>query len=290
MSNGIYLIDKPTGMTSFQVLREMRRILWLKKIGHTGTLDPLATGLLIVATGEYTKLIPLLEKTKKTYEATIRLDGVSPSYDSDTEIAFLSEEKQDHFHETLSQEKIQILLDCYFSGTISQTPPAYSALKIQGKTSLERIMAGETVTMTPREVEIFSHEILEFSYPEIRILFEVSAGTYIRSIAHDLGQRVGSGGYIAWLRRTGIEDISLSRAVSLEDISEASQISLPELFWDRCITLDDTELYARLEHGQRVRGDYDFSEHTSLLLYDGVFPRYIIEYKDGVIHPRKKII
>ncbi len=173
-------------MTSFDVLRDMRSILKIKKIGHTGTLDPLATGGLLVATGNYTKLIPYVEKDSKKYIANIMLDGSSPSYDSDTQIDFLSPEKQSELQKNLSQEKLETIFQENFLGKISQIPPKYSALKIHGKRALDRTLAGEDITMNPRDAEIISYNIISYKYPELVVEITVSAGTYIRSIAHDL--------------------------------------------------------------------------------------------------------
>jgi len=184
--DAFFLIDKPSGITSFGVLREMRRILSVKKIGHTGTLDPLATGGLLVATGNYTKLIPYVEKDSKKYTATIQLDGTSPSYDSDTEISYISQDRQKELEQNTTLSQIDDIFQKHFFGKIQQIPPKYSAVKIDGKRALDRTLAGQEVEMKRRDVEVLSYTILSFTYPELIVELEVSAGTYIRSIAHDL--------------------------------------------------------------------------------------------------------
>jgi tRNA pseudouridine55 synthase len=183
---GFLYIDKPTGMTSFDVLRHLRRKLGIKKMGHTGTLDPLATGGLLVALGSYTKLIPFFEKDQKSYRAHILLDGVSDSYDSETPVHYISDVEKEKFQKALTQKHIYELLQQNFLGKISQIPPKYSALKIGGKRALDRVKAGEDIQMQAREIEIVDIEIISFSYPELVLDLRVSAGSYIRSIAHDL--------------------------------------------------------------------------------------------------------
>ncbi len=289
-NNAFFLIDKPAGITSFWVLKELRTKLWEKKIWHTGTLDPLATWCLLVATGNYTKLISFLWKSQKTYRATIQLDGTSPSYDSDTDITYISQEKYNDVSQALTQEKIHTLLQEHFLGNILQTPPSYSALKVWGKTSLQRILSGEKVRLLPREVEVLSASICSFEYPELVCDFSVSAGTYIRSLAHDLWNLIGTGGYISKLRRTSIDDLDISQACTLSDISFHTTISPQRIFWEKYIEFWDEQVYARLSQWQRVRGDFPFPSNTLLLLWDSTGVRYSIEYNNGVIHPRRKII
>lgn len=184
--DAFFFVDKPTGRTSFDILRDMRRILSVRRIGHTGTLDPLATGGLLVATGNYTKLIPFFEKDRKSYRAQIRLDGTSDSYDIDTPVNFSDASKLEQAKSIYTREKLELLLRENFSGDILQIPPKYSALKIDGKTALERTKAGEEVVMKQRSAHVFAFEILSYDFPVLEIELTVSAGTYIRSIAHDL--------------------------------------------------------------------------------------------------------
>ncbi len=129
-----------------------------------------------------------MEKDTKSYCATIRLDGVSASYDSDTQVTFLSDLEQKSFHEKLSLAEIESVFQRYFFGKIQQIPPKYSALKIDGKRALDRVLAGEDIEMKIRDAEVLSYNIKHFHYPELVVEISVSAGTYIRSIAHDLGQ------------------------------------------------------------------------------------------------------
>ncbi len=287
--DAFFLIHKPSGQTSFDVLRDMRRILWVKKIGHTGTLDPLATGCLLVAVWNYTKLISLIEKDTKSYRATIQLNGTSPSYDSDTDIEYISQEKQEYFRDTLQKTDIESCLKKYFLWEIKQIPPKYSAIKIRGKRALDRMLAGEDLVLQERSATILSSNIISYSYPELIVEFTVSAGTYIRSIAHDLGNYLWTGGYLSALERSSVWHLTLESAVELSQLSENKRLDVSALFQGRIYELQDEDIYRRLAHGQRVRAKLPIPENTQSILSDGEYIRYIIEYTDGVIHPRKKI-
>lgn len=285
-----YYVDKPTGQTSFQVLRDMRRILWVKKIGHTGTLDPLATWGLLVATWNYTKLISYVEKDSKSYRAEIMLDGTSPSYDSDSEISYLADDQQSRLKNNLTQEDIQKMLDSDFSGEITQIPPKYSALKIDGKRALDRTLAWEEVIMKERKATILSSKIISFEYPKLVADFTVTAGTYIRSIAFDLWEKLWAGWYLCNLRRTWVGKLSEDMLQSLDDISTDNPLKVELIFWDKIFHFDDEVVLRRLSDGQRVWGEYDFPENENIFLSDGNMIRYVVEYKDSVLHPRKKIV
>ena len=287
--DAFFFIDKPTGQTSFDVLRDMRRILWIKKIGHSGTLDPLATGGLLVATGQYTKLISYVEKDTKKYLATISLDGTSPSFDSDSEISYLSTLEQEKYQKNLSLEEIDNLFKENFLWEIMQIPPKYSALKIDGKRAMDRMRAGEDVEMKSRKANILFYKIESFSYPELIVEIKVSAGTYIRSIANDLGEILGTGGYLTALRRTGVWKLDISLSTKLEDLDESKQLDIHSIFWDRIFLFQDEVVLRRLSDGQRVWGEYEFPVGQDIFLFDGNVIRYIVEYKDSVLHPRKKI-
>lgn len=267
----------------------MRRVLWIKKIWHSWTLDPLATGGLLVATGNYTKLIPHVEKDTKSYRATIELDGVSPSYDSDTEITFLSKEQKKYFWETISESDIEGVFQKNFFWKISQTPPKYSALKIDGKRALDRTLAGQDIEMKMREVEILSYDIISFSYPTLVVDISVSAGTYIRSIAHDLWNILGTGGYLSALRRTQVWGLNISEGVTLDDLDKGKNISPEKIFWEKIYHFDDEWVYRRLGDWQRVRWEFTLPERQEIFLSHDDMIWFVVEYKDGVIHPRKKI-
>jgi len=203
---GFWLIDKLVGWTSFDVCARMRKVLNIKKVGHTGTLDPFATGLLIVATGKCTKLIPFLEKERKTYITEIALDRTSPTLDTESEIIPCHPE---FISGSLSQEEIQKVLDTKFSGMIEQIPPQFSAIKIKGKKSCDVARKGGEVKLEPRKTEIFSSKILSYAFPVLKIELETSAGFYVRAFARDIGKEFGGAGMCLSLRRTKVGDLSI---------------------------------------------------------------------------------
>lgn len=206
----VLLVDKPLHWTSFDVVAKLRKLCKTQKIGHAGTLDPLATGLLIVCTGKKTKSIQEYQNLNKTYQATICLGATTPTYDAE----FPPENPKPYAH--ITEKDIKNAIENHFIGEISQIPPAYSAVKIQGKTAYELARKGKTVELKPRSVYIYRFEVLQFELPYISVEIECSKGTYIRSIAHDLGQILGTGAYLSGLRRTKIGQISVEQAKTME--------------------------------------------------------------------------
>lgn len=213
------LVDKPLEWTSFQVVNKIRWLLRkqfsLKKIkvGHAGTLDPLASGLLILCVGKMTKKINEYQAQDKEYTGTILLGATTPSYDAETEVdeTFPTE----HIDEDLINEAVQ-----KFIGTIQQQPPIFSALKKDGKRLYEYARKGETVDIPTREIRIETFEITRIALPEVDFRVVCSKGTYIRSLAHDFGKALKSGGYLAALRRTKIGLFDVDNSQSLEEIEE----------------------------------------------------------------------
>ncbi len=217
----ILSIDKPLGWTSFQVVNKVRWYLknqtGLKKIkvGHAGTLDPLATGLLLLCTGKKTKSISQLQQKEKTYTGTITLGAITPSYDLETEIVKRYPTK--HLTEALLIETTK-----KFTGTIEQYPPLYSALKKEGKRLYEYARTGEKPKIEARKVDISKFELKRIELPEIDFLIKCSKGTYIRSLAYDFGRKVQSGGYLSALKRTKNGDFSLEDAYSMESVANVN--------------------------------------------------------------------
>lgn len=214
MTDGIILIDKPAGMTSFGVVARVRRVLTEKhgkkiKVGHTGTLDPFATGLLILVIGKECKNAGKYSKLDKTYEATIRLGKTSTTGDPEGEITDVSDRKP-------SISKIESVLNEY-KGEIIQSPPIYSAIKIGGQRAYKLARSGKEIQMPKRQVNIYSLEIINYSYPVIKIRTHVSSGTYIRSLAEDIGKSLGVGAYCSQLRRTEIDKWKVDNAQKLSD-------------------------------------------------------------------------
>jgi tRNA pseudouridine55 synthase len=205
----IIFVDKPAGMSSFGAVARVRRILSEReghkvKVGHTGTLDPFATGLLILLAGKATKKAPELSKKDKVYEATLRLGAVSTTGDPEGEITINDEAP------AFTLDEIDVVAR-QFVGEIEQTPPAFSAIKINGQRAYRLARAGKEVEMPKRKVQIFSLEVLDYQAPYLKIRTHVSSGTYIRSLAEDLGRALGCGAYTTELRRTKIADYDISK-------------------------------------------------------------------------------
>jgi tRNA pseudouridine55 synthase len=213
--NGQFLlIDKPLNWTSFQVVNklrwEIRQRYSIKKIkvGHAGTLDPLATGLLILCIGKFTKKIETYQAQEKEYTGTITVGGTTPSYDLETEINEIF--PIDHITETLIKETTQ-----QFLGEIDQKPPIFSALKKDGRKLYEIARAGETVEIKTRKITISEFEITNVNLPHIDFRVVCSKGTYIRSLAYDFGKALNSGGHLSALRRTKIGNYSVEDSESI---------------------------------------------------------------------------
>jgi len=203
------LIDKPLHWTSFDVVRKLRNLLQIKKIGHAGTLDPLATGLLIVCTGKFTKKINDYMAQEKEYTGHITLGAVTPTYD-------LESEPQD-FKEVFDiDEDLIKKATQQFIGEIDQYPPIYSAIKKDGVALYELARRGEEVDLKARKIFIKSFDIVRIEMPVVEFKVTCSTGTYIRSLAHDFGKVLGCGGYLSSLRRTAIGDFKVENAVSME--------------------------------------------------------------------------
>lgn len=186
--------------------------------------------------------------------------------------------------------EIKNIFQTQFLGKIQQIPPKYSALKIDGKRALDRVLAGEDIEMKVREAEVLSFDIKQFHYPELIVEISVSAGTYIRSIAHDLGQILGTGGYLTALRRCKVGNLDIAHAVHLESLSKLSALDISEIFPERVYEFSDETVYTRLQNGQRVPGDFPFPPDQDIFLCQAGVVRYIVEYQDGVLHPRKKVV
>ncbi len=208
---GVVLVDKHLGATSFTVVRRLRRFLDIKKVGHAGTLDPAAEGLLIVCFGKATKTIEHIQELPKTYIAGILLGRETPSYDRETPTVL--EMPTDH----ITLEMVDTMVDDRFTGEILQIPPVYSALKVEGQPMYKKARKGETVEVKPRSVVVHSWSLIKADPP--LLLYEVtcSKGTYIRSLAYDLGRALGTCGMLASLRRTRTGHFSVENALLTSD-------------------------------------------------------------------------
>lgn len=205
----IILIDKPSGPTSFQVVSKIRKITGVKKVGHSGTLDPKASGLMIVCTGKKTKEMDRFINLNKTYSGIIRLGLTSPSMDTETECSELP------LPEVLEEKEILEVRD-NFLGEIEQIPPMYSAVKINGKKLYNLARKGKSIEREPRKVFIERFEIEKIDLPDIYFTITCSKGTYIRVIADDFGKKLNSGGILVELRRTRIGDFQVDDAIRID--------------------------------------------------------------------------
>jgi len=270
MKKAFYFIDKPLNFTSFDVVRKLKKILNTKKIWHTWTLDPLATGGLLIAVGQYTRLIPFLEKDKKTYEFEISLDWVTESFDLGEEIKYLSEEKQKYFKQNLTLEKIEEVIKNNFTWKIIQIPPKYSALKIWWKRACDLLREGKQVDISikTREVEIFDINIIDYNYPKIKLEATVSAGTYIRSIANDLWEILWTWGYITVLRRTKVEKLDIKNANNLDE--DLQKLDITKLFdKSKFIEFNGEEL-EEIKAGRFIENNQNLLEDTPyFVILDG---------------------
>jgi tRNA pseudouridine55 synthase len=210
----VLLIDKPLDWTSFDVIRKLRPLVRTRKIGHAGTLDPLATGLLIVCTGKFTKRINDYMAREKEYTGTIVLGASTPTYDLESDPV----PGKDPGH--LTEEAVRSAIARGFTGEIMQTPPVHSAIKVNGKRVYELARKGREVKLEPRRVLVSEFELTRFRLPEVGFRVVCSTGTYIRSLANDLGAALGCGGYLAGLRRTRIGEYRVEEAMTMEAAEE----------------------------------------------------------------------
>ena len=213
----VALIDKAADWTSFDVVAKLRSLTKIKKVGHAGTLDPFATGLLIVCFGKATKTIEDYQNLPKEYKAVMKLGATTKTDD------FTAEEENIKGTDLLVIDSIQNLTK-EFTGTITQTPPQYSAKKISGRRAYELARKNKEFKIEPVEVNIFKFEILNINLPYIEFIVACSKGTYIRAIARDFGEKLGCGGYLTELRRTSIGDYKAENALNINEMIEISQV------------------------------------------------------------------
>lgn len=210
-------IDKPLHWTSFRVVRVIRAKLCQKlkikklKVGHAGTLDPLATGIVTVCTGKKTKLIDTLQAEKKEYVARIRLGATTPSFDLETEID--ATYPVTHITREMVEETLK-----WFTGTIEQIPPLFSAIKVEGKRAYQFARKKEDIELKPKLLVIDNIELLFFDLPDITIRVECGKGTYIRALARDIGEALGSGAHLIGLTRTRVGEVTLGECLKMEEI------------------------------------------------------------------------
>ena len=251
MKSGILLIDKPAGPSSFEVVRRVRKALKVRKAGHGGTLDPFATGLLLLCIGEATKLVPFLMPEPKTYGAELKLGEETDTQDLTGRVVARGE--------ALPEPDEIIKAAAGFKGEMEQTPPMYSALHHQGERLYKLARRGETVAVKPRQVTIYDLEVQEVELDRVRFQVKCSPGTYIRTLAADLGRALGCGAHLTALRRLAVGPFSVEEALDLEAMQESTReklalriISLAECLPGlKALTVGPEEA-ERLGHGQAL--------------------------------------
>src|SRR5512137_2243042 len=212
--SGVLVIDKPIGMTSHDVVNAVRYGTGIRRAGHTGTLDPRASGVLVILVGPAVRLSEFVSASDKRYQAIIRLGSTTDTFDADGRFTRANEPvnvTEDQFEKVLST----------FIGEIEQTPPPYSAVKVQGRKAYEMARQGEEVDLAPRKITVHHLEVLEWAPPEVVIDVHCSSGTYVRSLANDLGAALGCGAYLVGLRRTKSGRFSLREATPLRKLQES---------------------------------------------------------------------
>lgn len=283
--SGFIVIDKPVGPTSHDVVGRVRRLSGVRRVGHAGTLDPLASGVLLVGLGRATRFIEYLVGLPKVYETTIRLGVATTTYDTEGEI--VSERPV-----ALMLDEIAAALDA-FRGPIRQRVPAFSAVKRDGQPLYKQARRGETPDLPERDVTIYELEMLAWESPDLTLRVAASSGTYIRSLAHDLGQALGPGGHITALRRTAVGEFTMAEAVTLDALTPdnvAGFLRPPELavaHLPRATFNDEEE--ARLGNGRRVAAPGDVASGEAAAFGPGGRFLGIVAVEEGEWRPRKMI-
>lgn len=278
-------IDKPEGPTSHDVVRAARNALGVRRVGHTGTLDPFASGLLLVCVGQATRLAEYLSVLDKTYEAVAQVGCATDTLDCRGLVVYENDAWVD-----LDTASIECALG-KFHGEIEQVPPMYSAKKVRGERAYQRARRGEHIELAPAAVTVHELELTEVALPRVRFRLRCSSGTYVRALARDLGVALGVGAHLKALRRTAIGGFHVEDAIPVDDLLDRTEVSaglmgpleaLPHL-----PTLDvDEETAARLVHGQSVQLIEPVLQGTIAVAHEGGLLA-IGEFCDGTLHPRK---
>lgn len=245
---GIALIDKPLGLTSHDVVHRIRKTLGTKRVGHAGSLDPMATGLLVVAVGPATRFLQYLPLEPKVYECSFHFGVTTTTYDKEGEVT--AEQKVPDNLEELIQDQISS-----FVGLIEQTPPIYSAIKVAGSPLYKYARRGEDVHVDPRRVFVETYQTLGFLGQVGKFRIVCSGGTYVRSLAHDLGQLIGCGAHVSELRRTEAGRFQVTNAVSLDSFQSSDLMSLADALGPMPIVELNDGQCQRVQNGLWVKSD-----------------------------------
>lgn len=291
MDFGLLIVDKPIGPTSHHVVQVVRRGTRIRKVGHAGTLDPRASGVLVLCLGAATRLSEYLSTSSKRYEAVVRFGASTRTYDTEGEVVKLT---------GIAPElnEIEVVLP-EFSGDIEQTPPPYSAVKVKGRKAYELARDGVEPVLEPRTVVIYSLEVKAYDPPDLTLSVDCSAGTYIRSLAHDLGERVSTGAHLAALRRTKAGPFSVEDSVPFAKL-EASFITgnwgrymLPasEALPDFPVVEIDQEGLEEVRNGHRIPAESGSAGLAKAIGPDGELVAVLEATEDGSQwHPRKVFV
>ncbi len=253
--SGVLVVDKPIGLTSHDVVQIIRRGTGIRRAGHTGTLDPRASGVLVVLIGPAVRLSEYVSASDKRYQATIRLGSSTDTYDAEGAVTGSPTVSVDE----ITEEQFNKVLE-RFIGEIEQVPPPYSAVKVQGRRAYDMAREGEEVDLAPRIIKVYSLEILEWAPPEVVIDVYCSSGTYVRSLANDLGKELGTGAHLVGLRRTKSGRFTLRDAVPLRRLQEAfdagnwyrNLIPAAEALADWPMVELDADQVELIRHGHRI--------------------------------------
>ncbi|GAB4469195.1 MAG: tRNA pseudouridine(55) synthase TruB [Anaerolineales bacterium] len=254
--SGVLVVDKPIGLTSHDVVQIIRRGTGIRRAGHTGTLDPRASGVLVVLIGPAVRLSEYVAASDKRYQATIRLGSSTDTYDSEGSIT------ETNAWENITEEEFNRVLQ-KFVGEIEQVPPPYSAVKVKGKKAYDLAREGEEVDLPPRIIQVYHLEVLEWAPPEVVIDVYCSSGTYVRSLANDLGKELGCGAHLIGLRRTKSGKFTLRDAIPLRKLQEAFEtgtwyrylIPAAEALAEWPMIELDADQVELVRHGHRVPGE-----------------------------------
>jgi len=285
---GLILVDKPTGPTSHKVVSIVRRETGVRKVGHAGTLDPRASGVLVLCMGAATRLSEYLSTASKRYEAVIRFGASTKTYDAEGDAVRIT-------GAVPTEEGIKAILP-EFTGKIEQVPPPYSAIKIKGKKAYELARAGKEFDLAARDVTIYKMALVEYRPPDLVLEIECSAGTYIRSLAHDLGEQLGTGAHLANLRRTKVGHFTIEDCVSLRKLESG----FIDGTWDEYLrpavdALPDLqrikvegEVYDDVTFGRLIPADPSASGTALAIGPDGDLVAILDAVEDGAKwHPKK---
>lgn len=263
--DGFLIVDKKQGITSHDVVAKIRKLQGQDKVGHCGTLDPIATGVLVVALGEATKITEYFLGCDKVYEVLATLGSISDTYDACGKVVPFLDKKPE-------KKRIQDILHVHFTGVISQVPPKYSALKISGKRAYDLARNGVEFSMQSRRVKVDSVKILNYKWPKLKLEIRCGKGTYIRSLVHDLGQKLGCGAYVSELRRTKVAHFDISDSVTLENLAlDFENYVLPirdaVMHLSRIVLRDDE--YNLLKDGRLINNAHGVMSEPVFAFYDG---------------------